>query len=135
MALGPKELGSWANRPTLSTPNSGEVASSGGRSGSSKCHRKEYEEFKETRGRACEQPSGIAWYQKESKSAITAKILLTLLLVLLVLLHPLRASAMGRAFGGWSCGRRWPGGGGFGFGGRCVLLQLVENFQGVVGGR
>jgi len=94
MALGPKELGSWANRPTLSTPNSGEVASSGGRSGSSKCHRKdykeskEYEEFKETRGRACEQPSGIAWYQKESKSAITAKILLTLLLVLLGLLRP-----------------------------------------------
>ncbi len=95
---------------------------------------KEFKEFKETRGRACEQPSGIAWYQKDSKSAITAKILLTLLLELLVLLHPLRASAMGRAFGGWSCGRRWPGGGGFGFGGRCVLLQLVENFQVVVGG-
>src|SRR5258707_5521006 len=103
MALGPKELGSWANRPTLSTPNSGEVASSGGRSGSSKCHRKEYkeyEEFKETRGRACEQPSGIAWYLKDSKSAITAKILLTLLLELLVLLvllwtpFALRASAM-----------------------------------------
>jgi hypothetical protein len=48
----------------------------------------EFEEFKETRGRACEQPSGIAWYQKDSKSAIAAKILLTLLLVLLVLLHP-----------------------------------------------
>src|SRR5258708_8021066 len=95
---------------------------------------KEFKEFKEMRGRACEQPSGIAWYQKDSKSAITAKILLTLLLELLVLLHPLRASAMGRAFGGWSCGRRWPGGGGFGFWGRCVLLQLVENFQVVVGG-
>jgi hypothetical protein len=24
MALGPKELGSWANGPTLSTPNSGD---------------------------------------------------------------------------------------------------------------
>src|SRR5258708_27836872 len=95
---------------------------------------KEFKEFKETRGRACEQPSGIAWYQKDSKSAITAKILLTLLLELLVLLHPLRASAMGRAFGGWSCGRRWPGWGGCGFRGRLVLLQLVANFREVVGG-
>ena len=36
---------------------------------------KEYEEFKDKRRRACEQPSGIAWYQKDSKSVITGKIL------------------------------------------------------------
>jgi hypothetical protein len=53
---------------------------------------KEYEEFKETRGRACEQRSGIAWYQKDSKSVITAKILLTLLLELHVLLGLLSVS-------------------------------------------
>ena len=41
---------------------------------------------------------------------------------------------MDGAFWGWSCGRRWPGGGGFRFGGRCVLLQLVENFQVIVSG-
>jgi hypothetical protein len=36
---------------------------------------KEFEEYKDERRRASEQPSGIAWYQKDSKSAITGKIL------------------------------------------------------------
>jgi hypothetical protein len=35
----------------------------------------EYEEFKDKRRRACEEPGGIARYQKDSKSAITGKIL------------------------------------------------------------
>jgi hypothetical protein len=41
---------------------------------------------------------------------------------------------MDRAFGGWSSGRRWPGGGGFRFRGRRVQLQLIEDFQVIVGG-
>jgi hypothetical protein len=78
MALWPKELGSWAIGSTLSTPNSGSYR------GSALLWRtflllgmpeKEYKEFKDKRRRACEQPSGIAWYQKDSKSAITGKIL------------------------------------------------------------
>jgi hypothetical protein len=52
---------------------------------------KEFKEFKDKRRRACEQPSGIAWYQKEANQLSQAKPILRhllVLLVLLVLLHP-----------------------------------------------
>jgi hypothetical protein len=78
MALGPKELGSWAIDSILSTPNSGGYRGgclvhgtfAGPRNGAEGVRKEyeEYKEFKDKRRRACEQPSGIAWYQKDSKS-------------------------------------------------------------------
>jgi hypothetical protein len=39
---------------------------------------------------------------------------------------------MDASLGTWSCGRRWSGRGGFRFGSRRILLQLVENFRVIV---
>jgi hypothetical protein len=54
----------------LSTPNSGSIGEGvlfSGRLrvlGMAQMGLMRHKEFKETRGRDCEQPSGIAWYQK-----------------------------------------------------------------------